>query len=325
MTLRIGKLARLPLSSSSSLYTSISFNLHQQLLNQQQQQQRQFGTGARGSRGLGWYQKYREGRGGRHLQGPQFDRESRDVLAEMNDTVFRMGSTWYTIRLCEMASPPVVSSSSSDSERAKTTTTGTTNTIEISDNEEKKDGDDLTNAANNDDDDSKNYTFHDLHLELATAAMPLTTTNFDLLSPQYTNTIVHRIEKKVGLCLGDVRMNLGRSGLCHASLSKTGKLPTTEPLVLSHLAGIVTMVSTGVDKVDSRFMLCTADSYQLDGRFVAFGRLSPESLAICQEIESSHYTTRGLPNVEIRVVSCGPLVEKTNAAVGEVKDSDQAV
>ena len=86
------------------------------------------------------------------------------------------------------------------------------------------------------------------------------------------------------------------------------------------------MVSTGVDKVDSRFMLCTADAYQLDGRFVAFGRLSPESLAICQEIEKSHYTTLGLPNVEIRVVSCGPRAEGTlNCAVVSETSDDQAV
>jgi cyclophilin family peptidyl-prolyl cis-trans isomerase len=292
----------------SSNTSAVVVGLAQKQRHQGRQQIRFFGTGARGARGLGWYQKYREGRGGRHLQGPQFDRESRDVLAEMNDTIFRMGSMWYTIRLCEMASS-TSSNTSSDSDASMTTGATTSDT------------DEFTNEANTND---NPLTFHDLHLELATAAMPLTTTNFALLGPQYKNTIVHRIEKKVGLCLGDVKMNLGRSGYCHESLSSTGKLPTTEPLVLSHLAGVVTMVSSGVDKVDSRFMLCTADAYQLDGRFVAFGRLSPASLAICQEIEKSHYTTRGLPNVEIKVVSCEPLVENTSSAVSEVSDDQSA-
>lgn len=293
-------------SSISSHASAVVVGLALKQRHQGRQQIRFFGTGARGARGLGWYQKYREGRGGRHLQGPQFDRESRDVLAEMNDTVFRMGSMWYTIRLCEMSSSSITTSSSSDSDASMTTGTSTS------------DDNYLTNEDNP-------ATFHDLHLELATAAMPLTTTNFSLLAPQYKDTIVHRIEKKVGLCLGDVKMTLGRSGYCHESLSSTGKLPTTEPLVLSHLAGIVTMVSSGVDKVDSRFMLCTADSYQLDGRFVAFGRLSPASLAVCQEIENSHYTTRGLPNVEIKVVSCEPLVENTTSdVVREVSDDQSA-
>ena len=228
------------------------------------QQARTFGTGARGARGLGWYQKYREGRGGRHLQGPQFDQTSREELAEINNTVFQFGSSWHYLDL------------------------------QVGGKE-----------------------IHRLELELATAALPLTTLNFQLLSPQYKDTIVHRIEKKVGLCLGDVTGRDGKSGYCHHSLSPTGKLLETEPLVLSHLEGIVSMISPGVDKVDSRFLVCTADVNHLDGKFVAFGRLRQESLDIVKDLEQTHYTTRGLPNVEMKIVGGGALgddQEKEEAA-----------
>lgn len=275
-------------------------------------QRRAFGTGARGSRGLGWYQKYRDGRGGRHLQGRHHDRESRDVLEQLNNSIFNFGSSWHYIKL------QVEESASKEEEENVDEETTTAN---------NNDGDDRGQDDVGGEDASKNDTIpaiasndtpaataprsiiYELRLELATAAMPLTTQNFQLLAPQYVDTIVHRIEKKVGLCLGDVRNTLGKSGYCHPSLSNTGKLLETEPLVLSHLEGIVTMISSGVDKVDSRFLLCTHDAYQLDGRFVAFGRLSPESLEICKELEQTQMTKLGLPNLEIKVIECGPVLD----------------
>lgn len=152
-------------------------------------------------------------------------------------------------------------------------------------------------------------TVHRLEMELASAALPMTTKNFQLLSDDgfYKDTIVHRIEKKVGLCMGDVNGKEGRSGHCHASLGPFGKLPTTEPLIMSHLAGVVTMVSPGVDKVDSRFILLTEDAPHLDGLFVGFGRLTDKSLEIIKELESTHFTTRGLPNVEMKILDCGSM------------------
>mmetsp|Transcript_29947 Transcript_29947/g.49422 ORF Transcript_29947/g.49422 Transcript_29947/m.49422 type:complete len:268 (+) Transcript_29947:25-828(+) len=217
---------------------------------------RSFGTGARGARGLGWYQKYREGRGGRHLQGKYWDRNVEE-LQELNQTVFDFGSDGHYIDL------------------------------------QIGDGDDAP--------------LHRLEMELASAALPLTTKNFQLLSQDglYKDTIVHRIEKNVGICLGDVNGKQGKSGSCHASLGPFGKLPETEPLVMSHLAGVVTMVCPGVDKVDSRFMVLSEDAPHLDGLFVAFGRLNEESLSIVKELMTTNFTTRGLPNVEIKIVDCG--------------------
>lgn len=221
---------------------------------QSQTSSRAFGTGSRGSRGLGWYTRYRDGRGGRHLQGKYWDRNVKE-LQEINDTVFRMGSLNYYLDLQVGDGAPLLR----------------------------------------------------LELELATAALPLTCQNFTLLGDdgQYDNTIVHKIEKGVGLCLGDTQNKKGRGGACHESLSPYGSLPETEPLVLSHLPGIVTMVCPGVDRVDSRFMVCTNEAPHLDGTFVAFGRLL--DLEIVKDLEETQYTTRGLPNVDIKIVGCGPL------------------
>jgi cyclophilin family peptidyl-prolyl cis-trans isomerase len=235
-------------------------------------QRASFGTGSRGSRGLGWYQKYREGRGGRHLQGKYWDRNVEE-LQDLNQTVFNFGSDGHYLDL--------------------------------------KIGSDV----------------HRLELELATAALPMTTQNFQLLSQDgfYQDTIVHRIEKKVGLCMGDVNKKEGKSGHCHASLGPHGKLPETEPLVLSHLAGVVTMVCPGVDKVDSRFILLSEDAPHLDGMFVGFGRLNEASLAIVKELESTHYTTRGLPNVEMKIVASGPLTPTTEEEQPPQLDEDKSV
>jgi len=218
--------------------------------------QRRFGTGARGARGLGWYQKYRDGEGGRHLQGELFDRDIEE-LESINNQVFAMGS-----------------------ENAY---------LDI-----KIDGEEI----------------HRLTMELATAALPLTTKNFLLLCEDgmYTDTIIHRLQKNVGIVLGDVSMRKGKGGYCHPSLSIDGKLPETEPLVISHLPGIVSMTSPGVDKVDSRFLCCSHELPHLDGRFVGFGRLFPESLEkILDWLDTQHTVGGGFPNVEMKIVSCGRL------------------
>mmetsp|Transcript_14133 Transcript_14133/g.21570 ORF Transcript_14133/g.21570 Transcript_14133/m.21570 type:complete len:240 (-) Transcript_14133:58-777(-) len=223
-----------------------------------QRLQRGFATGARGARGWGWYTKYRDGRGGRHLQGELFDRDVEELEA-INNQVFEMGTEDAYLD------------------------------IKISDNEE---------------------AIHRIKMQLATAAFPLTTKNFLLLCEDgmYTDTIVHRLQKDVGMALGDISMRKGRGGYCHPSLSISGKLPETEPLILSHLPGIVSMTCPGVDKVDSRFILCSHEAPQLDGRFVGFGRLFPESLdQVMQWMETQRTAGGGFPVAEMKIVSCGKL------------------
>jgi cyclophilin family peptidyl-prolyl cis-trans isomerase len=219
--------------------------------------------GSRGSRGHGWFQKYRQGLGGRHLQGEYWDAPSEEEWQEWNDSVFAYGSQHVSL------------------------------TLEIDGNAQ-----------------------HTLELELATAVLPKTTRNFQLLleDGSYTDSSVYRIEKGVGLCMGDVLGMDGKGGKCHESMAliKGGSTMETEPLVLAHIPGIVTMMAPGIDKVDSRFMLCTHRAPQLDGRHVAFARLSnEESLKLVQHWEESVFTKRGRPTIEMKVVSVSGSTEET--------------
>ena len=62
-------------------------------------------------------------------------------------------------------------------------------------------------------------------IELASAALPKTTENFRRLCQEkggegglgYESTLVYKIEKTVGLCLGDVVSNDGTGGRCYPS------------------------------------------------------------------------------------------------------------
>ena len=58
----------------------------------QHQPHRSLATGAKGARGHGWLKKYREGRGGRHLQGRWHDRDV-DGLNAINDQVFALNAS----------------------------------------------------------------------------------------------------------------------------------------------------------------------------------------------------------------------------------------
>lgn len=224
-------------SSSASSLLRRSFSI----------QIRALGTGGtRGSRGHGWFHKYREGLGERHLQGEYWDAPTVEEWQEWNDSIFAYGSEEVSFSL-------------------------------------NVEGDSFP-----------------LKLELATAILPKTTKNFQLLLHEgmYQNSKVHRIEKGVGLCMGDVLGLDGRGGTCHSSLSTTGTIET-EPLVLAHIPGIVTMLSPGLDKVDSRFMILTNRAPQLDGCHVAFARLDTDSLLKVQEWEASVFTKRGRPTIDM--------------------------
>ena len=52
--------------------------------------------------------------------------------------------------------------------------------------------------------------------------------------------------------MGDIDRKRGKGGYCHLPLSPTGKLLKTEPLVVTHLLGIVTMMFADVNKIDSK-------------------------------------------------------------------------
>jgi len=242
--------------------------------------------GTRGARGHGWFKKYRAGLGGRHLQGRHHNRD-RQKLASMNDEVFALNRS--------------LLDTTSTSNNNNTTTTTTSAYIDL----EIDGGDDDTNRQR-------------IVIELASAALPNTCGNFAALcrdgssSLGYESTKVFKIVKDTGLCLGDnTPNNNGDGGRCHPDFASESHNPYSfnhESLVLSHSQkGMVTMLSSGLDKNDSRFMITMADdSPQLDGKYVAFGRVK-EGLEWLENTAFNTFTKRGMPITKIEVVSSGLL------------------
>ena len=231
--------------------------------------------------------KYREGLGGRHLQG-RFHNRDVEKRVQINDQVFGM-----TARKSDQSS----SSSLAYLD------------LKVEDREE-------TNR---------------ITIELASAALPNTCENFRKLlrneedasassteseqSYSYQNSKVFRIEPNVGICMGDVtEANNGLQGSCHPSIPTAEKSygnSTTfshESTVLSHAQkGMVSMLSSGLDKNDSRFMITTVDDApHLDGKYVAFGRVK-DGMDALEDLVQSIYTKKGKPTVDIHVVDCGVL------------------
>lgn len=241
---------------------------------------RSFATGSRGSRGRGWLTNYRSGRGGRHLQGPYWDAPSVEYRTAWNNAIFNLGSSKAFLEF--------------STEEWK---------------EPKR-----------------------IEVELATAALPKTCFNFLKLceghalsdvpySLGYKNTIVHKIEKATGICLGDVYLEGGKAGRCHPSIGKLHYSFPDEGFILSHGAttGTLSMLSTGVHKNDSRFLITTSLCNHLDGRFVAFGRVSEGMDVICEI--SGMFSKRGKPANDITLVDCGVL-EGYDISAAELKIND---
>jgi peptidyl-prolyl isomerase H (cyclophilin H) len=247
-------------------------------------------TGTRGARGHGWLQKYRAGLGGRHLQG-RYHYRDLDELSSINDAVFAMNDA-------------PSSSSSSLSTTTTTTVVGTGGTTTTTTTEAYLD---LSVG---------NEPPRRVIIELASAALPRTTENFRLLCRErggrgtgYANTSVYKIEKTVGLCLGDLVNDDGSGGRCHPSMGTYGSPFSFEDegFLVSHTGpGIVSMMSPGVHRNDSRFLITTTDAPQLDGRFVAFGRVK-EGMDVINDIATGVFTKRGRPTVDIKIADCGVL------------------
>ncbi len=288
-----------------SIQSFINHNIHNYHYHHQSSiRSRSFATGTRGARGHGWLHKYRSGEGGRHLQG-RYHKRDLQKLTSINDQVFALNEK-------------IGEDSPSSSQETAPVLPPTRVFLDFA-MEGGGGGDE--SLTKNDVDDSPQpststttTTTQRVIIELASAALPNTCRNFvDLCNAKdgevgYKHSKVFRILPKVGLCLGDTtHWNNGKQGRCSPMISETGMF-ADEPTVVSHSEkGIVSMLSTGVDKNDSRFMITTVeDAPHLDGRYVAFGRVK-EGLDSLQEIVKTTYTRRGVPSVNIQVVNCGVL------------------
>eukprot|EP00934_Nitzschia_sp_Nitz4_P005280 Nitzschia sp. Nitz4//scaffold155_size52807//17469//18260//NITZ4_006797-RA/size52807-processed-gene-0.17-mRNA-1//-1//CDS//3329537372//5270//frame0 len=153
---------------------------------------------------------------------------------------------------------------------------------------------------------------HRLVIELASEVFPRATENFiKLLEAEvdgYKSSTIHRVEKQVGLLGGQVWRGTGKCYEDFRMPTSLTAMEQNEKMVLSHLPGVVTMLSQRVKEIDSRFLLCSKHAPHLDGKAVAIGRLDEESLRKIQDWESSLITQKGRPStVVLRIKDCGVL------------------
>jgi cyclophilin family peptidyl-prolyl cis-trans isomerase len=226
------------------------------------------GGGTRGSRGHGWWLNYRAGKGGRHLQGDYANLDLEELKA-WNDAVFSLGSQFVYM--------------------------------------------DITMEPLHQDSDTKeNLQQTRLVMELATAAFPKASENFtSLLTAKedgFKSSTLHRVEKKVGWLGGNVWNGTGKCFQEFRMQTSATAMEQTEKLVLSHIPGVVTMLSQRVQEIDSRFMMCAYHAPHMDGQAVAIGRLDEESLDQIQQWEQTVITQKGHPTTTaLRVTDCGIL------------------
>ena len=169
------------------------------------------------------------------------------------------------------------------------------------------------------DEDKREREQNRLVIELANATFPRAVDNFIKLleasKDGYLSSTFHRVEKKVGLMGGNVWRNTGR---CHESLRMPTSLTSmhqAEKMVLSHIPGVLTMLSQRVGEIDSRFLMCCNHAPHLDGKAVAIGRLDGKSLEQVQKWESTLITQKGHPtSVQLRIAECGVLDDVPNEA-----------
>lgn len=262
----------------------------------QLQQKRMFsrgGGGSRGARGHGWYMKYKTGEGGRHLQGEYHDRESPEVMEAWNDAVLALGSRRVYI--------DVVAES-----RRVQSLTFSKKFIEVPPLES------LTGQKVR------------LEMDLATKVMPETTDNFiQLLNAPpgdgYVGTRLYRVEKNVGMYGGDVLTNTGKIGKAFFGDPMQMDIKK-DPLVMWHIPGTVTMLVPTVGQIDSRFMMISHAAPHIDGIARAFGRLTPESLAIVADWVDTLITKFGIPTTFDFVVTEGGVLDSPSSK--EITEKD---
>lgn len=267
---------------------------------------RDFATGTRGARGHGWYINYRQGKGGRHLQGDYHDRETLEACQQWNESILKLGSTPIFM---DIVLEPKKNNMQEDrvdfnSERPRH--------FEVVPPLEK-----LTGSKKR------------LVMDLASTVMPESTDNFiklcQLENQGYKGSTLYRFEKNVGLCGGDVLTNTGKTGLpAPFQYSETDKnnplLESAEPLrrtilndplAMWHIPGTVTMLVKRVNDIDSRYLLLTERSMHMDGIHRAIGQLRPESLAMIQEWHKVMLLGRGgVPaSYHLVVADCGVWTE----------------
>ena len=222
-------------------------------------------NGSRGTRGHGWYLKYRQGRGGRHLQGEYWDRrEHHWDMQQWNDAVVGLGSQFVYLDVAveppaaasggaaSASSAPVVAEEKEEHEEIDIDVSATAvdedNDTEDHAASEKEDTKSATETAteaspviaaettNASTTTTEAATPEPLRTErliiqIASTVMPETCINFIGLCQDaaYNGTILYRIEKQVGICGGDVLSNTGKTGQCWQDFPYERSQPALKP------------------------------------------------------------------------------------------------
>ena len=120
-----------------------------------------------------------------------------------------------------------------------------------------------------------NVISYKLALELFDKSLPITCNNFrhiafkGLRKKTYKNTKIYKIFPKSYIEGGDILENNG-SG----EISLYGKQFNDEAFIFNHDSpGLLSMVSSGVDTNNSKFIITTKCCPELDGKQVVFGRV----------------------------------------------------
>mmetsp|Transcript_17089 Transcript_17089/g.38451 ORF Transcript_17089/g.38451 Transcript_17089/m.38451 type:complete len:325 (-) Transcript_17089:241-1215(-) len=292
----VGRINNGPARSECLLFVSSCsphFDINARHFGSYRQGRKGSGGGARGTRSRGWLTKYREGRGGRHL--PVSDDTELEQRRKLNDFIFSLNKK-------EGLSPTKTVADKIVTEKNDSTTSAeplpTKAYLDIS----------------IDGTDSQRVT-----IELASAVLPKTVGNFlslcegvllkdesNSIELGYKNTRVHHVEKKVGICFADALKTL-RCAPDFAEIQPGGCTFKDEGFYLTHSSpGMVSMISPGVHRNGSRFIITTNIAKHLDGKYVSFGKVI-DGMEVIMDIGTNIFTKKGVPTKDVVLVGCGVL------------------
>ncbi|CAN0510210.1 unnamed protein product [Ectocarpus sp. 12 AP-2014] len=119
----------------------------------------------------------------------------------------------------------------------------------------------------------------------------------------YKGSVIHRVVTGTGIMGGDVEGYGGKRS--HSAFSGMRFFPD-EAFLIPHTApGLLTMANSGLHTNGSQFYITTEAAGHLDGRSVAFGRVT-KGLEVVRAVYGM-YSIRGKPVSEITIEKCGEI------------------
>ncbi|CAM9445103.1 unnamed protein product [Ectocarpus sp. 4 AP-2014] len=119
----------------------------------------------------------------------------------------------------------------------------------------------------------------------------------------YKGSVIHRVVTGTGIMGGDVEGYGGKRS--HSAFSGMRFFPD-EAFLIPHTApGLLTMANSGLHTNGSQFYITTEAAGHLDGRSVAFGRVT-KGLEVVRAVYGM-YSIRGKPVSDITIEKCGEI------------------